>query len=461
MVQLPSISLPTIHHESLRSPITALLRNDASLSHRRDTLAQIRQQLHAWGSLEFTPLDNGLFPAAAVSGATEYTGYDSVWVRDNIHVAHAHWVMGQAGAVSQTEVAVKTVMGLMAYFQRHRDRFTTIINGQANADEPMNRPHIRFNGKDLSELDQKWAHAQNDALGYFLWLYCLLANAGAIKPDQSAGEMLGCFVAYLEVIRYWADADSGHWEEARKIEASSIGAVVAGLEQLKILTDGTANIFSSAHFESALDLEHFDRGQIARLIEKGQDALADILPGECKQPEPLQRRYDGALLFLIYPLKVVQPEMAQQILDDVIGNLQGAFGIKRYLGDSFWAPDYKAKAGEGDRTADVSDDSSWRDALLTPGGEAQWCIFDPIISVIYGQRYQQSGAVKDLAKQLEYLGRSLGQVTASDCLVGSCKCPELYYAEAGEYGPNDSTPLLWTQANLAIALVMAGQSLAV
>ncbi len=448
MVQLPPIAQPTIHNDQLRSPIQALLRDDGSPGDRHQTLAQIRQQLQNWGSLDFTALDNGLFPAAAVSGATEYTGYDSVWVRDNIHVAHAHFVMGQTG------VAVRTVTTLMDYFQRHRDRFMAIIQGQADAADPMNRPHIRFNGKDLAEIDQKWAHAQNDALGYFLWLYCLLANSAAIRPDESAGEMLNCFVTYLEVIRYWTDADSGHWEEARKIEASSIGAVAAGLKQLKILTDGTANIFSSANFASVFDL-----GQIARLIQNGQDALAKILPWECNQPEPLHRPYDGALLFLIYPLNVVQPEMAQQILDDVTGNLQGALGIKRYLGDSFWAPDYKAKAGEGDRTADVSDDSSWRDALLTPGGEAQWCIFDPIISVIYGQRYQQSGAAADLAKQLEYLGRSLGQVTAADCPVGACKCPELYYAEGGEYGPNDSTPLLWTQANLAIALVMAERSL--
>lgn len=447
------MSQPQIHNQQLRSPIQDLLRRDASLSDRHQTLGQIRQQLKAWGSLDFSTLENGLFPAAAVSGETEYTGYASIWVRDNIHVAHAHWVMGEAGDTAKSAVAVKTLATLMDYFQRHRDRFDGIISGQADAGEPMNRPHIRFNGQDLCEIDQKWAHAQNDALGYFLWLYCKLVLAGAMTVDESAGEMLGRFVSYFDVVRYWSDADSGHWEEARKIEASSIGAVVAGLEQLRILADETANIFSSANFAPS-----FDRVQIVRLIQKGQDALAKILPLECNQPEPLHRRYDGALLFLIYPLNVVQPAMAQQILADVAGHLQGDYGIKRYLNDSFWAPDYKSKASEGDRTADVSDDSSWRDALLTPGGEAQWCIFDPIMSVIYGQRYQASGVAEDLAKQLEYLGRALGQVTAEDCPVGAHKCPELYYSEGGEYVPNDSTPLLWTQANLSVALVMAERS---
>jgi len=449
MVQLPPIALPTLHNEQLRSPLEALLSSEASPAQRRQSLAEIQQQLERWGSLEFSALDNGLFPAAALADEAQYTGYDSIWVRDNIHVAHAHLVMGKA------DVAAKTVTTLMEYFQRHGDRFTAIIEGKANADEPMNRPHIRFNGKDLSEIDQKWAHAQNDALGYFVWLYCKLALDGKITPDAEAAQQLSRFVSYFDVIRYWADADSGHWEEARKVEASSIGAVLAGLEQLRILADQTENIFSSAEVAKI-----FHRMQIVRLIQEGHEALADILPLECQQPEPLHRRYDGALLFLIYPLGVVQPAMAQQILDDVIGNLKGEFGIKRYLNDSFWAPDYKQKAGEGDRTADVSDDSSWRDALLTPGGEAQWCIFDPIISVIYGDRYQESGAAEDLANQLEYLGRALGQVTAEDCPVGARKCPELYYSENGEYVPNDSTPLLWTQANLAVALVMAERSLA-
>jgi phosphorylase kinase alpha/beta subunit len=46
----------------------------------------------------------------------------------------------------------------------------------------------------------------------------------------------------------------------------------------------------------------------------------------------------------------------------------------------------------------------------------------------------------------------LGQLTGEDCEAGEFKCPELYYMEDGKYIPNDSTPLLWTQANLRVAL---------
>jgi phosphorylase kinase alpha/beta subunit len=58
-----------------------------------------------------------------------------------------------------------------------------------------------------------------------------------------------------------------------------------------------------------------------------------------------------------------------------------------------------------------------------------------------------------LAKQTEYLNRSLGQITAADQAdVPAFRCPELYYLEAGRYAPNDHVPLLWTQANLMLAM---------
>jgi hypothetical protein len=41
--------------------------------------------------------------------------------------------------------------------------------------------------------------------------------------------------ALFQVIRYWRDEDSGHWEECRKIEPSSIGAVIDGLRELRLL----------------------------------------------------------------------------------------------------------------------------------------------------------------------------------------------------------------------------------
>lgn len=126
------------------------------------------------------------------------------------------------------------------------------------------------------------------------------------------------------------------------------------------------------------------------LIERGMGSLGKILPSECTQPDPSKQRcYDAALLFLIYPLQIVEGQLADRIRADVIAHLQGQAGIRRYLGDSYWAPDYKKKIKPEERTADVSDDLSSRNLLLPAvGQEAQWCLFDPNISCIFGQKIQ-------------------------------------------------------------------------
>ena len=122
-------------------------------------LGRIRQLTKEHGTFAFTTLPNGLFPAAGQAGASDTSGYQYVWVRDNVHVAHAHYEMGDR------ETAVRAVSALMAFFQTQRRRFQAITDGSASAADPMNRPHIRFDGRTLAELPQKWPHAQNDALG--------------------------------------------------------------------------------------------------------------------------------------------------------------------------------------------------------------------------------------------------------------------------------------------------------
>ena len=160
------------------------------------------------------------------------------------------------------------------------------------------------------------------------------------------------------------------------------------------------------------------------------------------------------MLFLVYPLRIVDERDAESILADVIDHLQGEYGIRRYIGDSYWAPDYKKKLAPEMRTVDVSDDSSSRDRLLpAQGQEAQWCIFDPIVSCIFGVRYQSRRLPEDLAKQTWYLNRAFRQITTGEQDgVPALRCPELYYIEDGRYVPNDHVPLLWTQANLMLAM---------
>ena len=190
---------------------------------------------------------------------------------------------------------------------------------------------------------------------------------------------------------------------------------------------------------------------VANLVARGRSALEDILPQECAQRSPDQnRRYDAALVFLLFPLRVVQdPGMVDLLLHDVARFLTGACGIRRYLGDSYWAPDYEARTRIEDRTRDFSTggDMRDRDALLEHiGDEAQWCLFDPMLSAFYGARFAVGRSAADLDRQIRHFNRALSQISPS------WRCPELYYLRQGRRVENPHTPLQWTQANLMVAL---------
>jgi len=414
-------------------------------------LRQLRRFLERHGTFKFAPLRTHLFPAAVVTRSTSQSGYQHVWVRDNVHVSHALYVSGRPRAAAQTMSA------LMQFFAWHRHRFEDIIQGRAKAADPMSRPHVRFNGVTLQESRETWAHAQNDALGIFLWMYCTLACEGVVKPQRKEVETLMLFPRYFEAIRYWADEDSGHWEEGRKIEASSIGAVVAGLAKLRaFLSEGRASV--ALNGRNSLVSATF----LSTLERRGRNELKRILPSECVQmASAKKRRYDGALLFLVYPLEVVGEAMGGRILKDIAESLEGSYGIKRYVGDSYWAADYKEKLDPTQRTVDFSDRVEMRNKLLAPGQEAQWCLFDPIMSAAYGRRYQRTARRGDLIRQTYYFNRSLGQLTGKIKGIREFQCPEAYYLERGRYVPNDQTPLLWTQANLLVALKLMETSLSV
>lgn len=429
--------MTVIHHEEVLRRIKP--------SYRPNDISDLITFLHDRGTLGFTRLPTGLFPAAGIDAtAAAQSGYGNVWVRDNIYIALAHLEAGQ------WKVAQSAVEAIATFYRRSRHRFEAIIEGRVDSGLPMNRPQVRFDGVHLVEIAARWAHAQNDALGYFLWLYCRLACDGRLEPD---GELLALLAFYFQRIRYWEDEDSGHWEERRKVSASSIGTVVAGLRALrKLLTQNRAPAcrFGSREVTVAV---------LDTLVAAGEQTLATILPAECVQPDPNKiRRYDAALLFLIYPLAVVDDALGQRIVTDVLKHLQGDYGIRRYLGDSYWTADYKDKLPPGERTADVSERQAQRDALAKPGEEAQWCIFDPIVSIIAGGSYQRTGNPIDLERQVHHLNRALGQITGPDCPQGAMRCPEAYYLEHGRYVPNDHVPLLWTQANLWLALLAMRQS---
>jgi len=433
---------------------TLAVKNRSLSSHLRPLytsreLVSLHQFLTEKGTFLFRSLPNGLFPAAGAARSGDASGYQYAWVRDNVHIAHAHYACGDV------RIAVRAAEALLDYFRKHAHRFTDIVEGRKDPVNPMNRPHVRFQGETLAELQQKWPHAQNDALGYFLWFYCKLARADQVPCGLRELECLELFPLYFRKIEYWHDEDSGHWEEGNKVSASSIGTVIAGLRELESLLTKPGPGQDFARGRSSLDLS-----MLRELRAKGQRALEEILPCETIYPLSQYRRYDSALLFLFYPLEILdRGTWARQILEDITTHLQGEHGIRRYLGDSYWFPNYKDEMVPEARTGDFSETIRVRDALARGGEEAQWCLFDPIISVIHGQRFQDFWEKRDrtqadeaLLLQTHYFNRALSHLTDRLGDFPECSAPEAYYLKKGLYVPNDHTPLLWTQANLWLAL---------
>src|SRR5208337_1098529 len=135
------------------------------------------------------------------------------------------------------------------------------------------------------------------------------------------------------------------------------------------------------------------------LIAEGSGAMARILPNECIIGDSA-RAADAALLFLIYPLEVTDAAVTAEIIARVETELKGEVGIRRYIGDSFWCADYDSLLPENCRTINVSEDMTARDALVRPGEEAQWCLFDPLLSTIFGRRFLAGGNPIHRAQQV-------------------------------------------------------------
>ncbi|GJM20817.1 MAG: hypothetical protein DHS20C15_07320 [Planctomycetota bacterium] len=414
----------------------------------------LAEQLRAFGVFEFHALPNGLYAAVHGAGGVEArTGYHHTWVRDTVQVASVAWEAGQLG------VTQRTAEGLLAWFEAQRPRFEACVEGRADLDDKMQRPHIRFDGAQLTEVDEAWPHKQNDALGYALWFLSRALLAGLLTPDPRHLRTLAMFPSYFAAIRYWQDRDSGHWEETPKVQCSSVGAVVAGLAAFEKLL--------SARKQSLVDSlpEGWSAPDLVALRARGRVVLDHMLPWETRGPEAqvgVEREADAALLFLIHPLRVLDRDSADAVLRNVSDHLVGPHGIRRYCGDSYWMADYTRLFSEDVRTSGFEDDVGSRDRHLKPGSEAQWTLFDPLLSTIHGWRYLASGDAEDLNLQRHHLHRALCQVTGPEHALGGGHCPEAYYladsARPDDWVVNDNTPLLWTQALLVQAVLALERS---
>lgn len=413
---------------------TGLLHHLIADTYTPKSLSKIKQVLADHHSHDLFPVANGLFAASSNQALSSVSGYQNVWVRDNVIIADSFRRRGDLAP------AIACMEGLTKFFATQLPRFRKIIASPARAahGDANRRPHIRFAGQTLEELSEKWTHAQNDALGQALWFRFLLANTGDLPMIPSDYEIYRVFPAYFAAIKYWQDPDSGAWEEGSKINNSSVGAVIAGLEEMQ------------KYFASQSDRPE-EAEKLLQLITNGRHRLDATLPFE----SPPERLVDSALLSLVHPLEAVPSrEMQDRILNLVQARLKGSVGIKRYVGDSYFCQDYDEWFPPEQMSAVFTETMDFRDAHLQPGCEAQWCIFDPLLSIIFGKRFLVDRSDRaSFQKQVHYFNRSLAQVTSAGA------CPELYFLKGGRYIPNAHTPLAWSQANQALALYLMEKSI--
>lgn len=424
-------------------------------------LAEVRSLLDSHGTLDVSRAKckneegepTGPFSASAANAKGDHSGSSMFgsWLRDNCIIAYGLYITDPDGQGCQDSMAC---LGAIATFliTHETERMKLVIDGEKDVkggpETWMDRPHIRFIGETGLE-DTKWYnHKQNDALGYFMWARLQLALADKMPLGDDHLQLLGQMFEYLRVIESWEDLDAGHWEEHSAQHASSLGPCLAAVRAFKQLV-AKAGITTLPCKPDTLDL----------LEEKLETTLASILPNEVVTPAENAKDADSALIFLCYPLGVVNDDMGMQIMERVT-KLMGHVAVSRYLGDSYWCKNYKEKIGDDPTKHFTDEELKERDALLVPGEEAQWCLFDPMVSAYYGILYQTSKKPELLRLQQLFLARALAAISGDDCEFGPWHCCEAYYLHNEKWEPNDNTPLVWTQIDLKMALHEMQKSLA-
>lgn len=239
---------------------------------------------------------SGLFKAAE----NPETGYDKAWIRDCIYAA-----LGLE-QISEKRV-LKTYHALFDLMLRHEYKIDHAIIQKPDA--AFKYIHARFDPLTFEEFHEEWGNKQNDAIGLFLFKAGDLTKKGfGVIRNKSDIRILQKLVCYLSAIEYWNDKDNGIWENDEEVHASSVGACVAGLKQVR----------------SIVCVPKW-------LIKKGQDKLNELLPNESES-----KKVDLALLSLIYPYNVVTPKQRDLILWNVETQLVRKNGIIRYFGDWYY-----------------------------------------------------------------------------------------------------------------------------
>lgn len=322
--------------------------------------------------------ESGLFSA---SSKKVVTGYDKAWMRDNVYVGLAFLEL------DEREEVMKMYTAFISILLKHEWKIDYAIS--ARPEFSYQYIHPRYHPETFDEFWESWGNKQNDSIGALLYFFGTAAKRNfPVLQNENEKRVIQKLAAYLQVIEYWQDQDSGVWEEWEEIHASSLGACVAGLKTVK---------------ETGIEIPD-------ELIRKGDDMLHyELLPRESHD-----KFCDLSLLTLIYPFNILSNEEAKNVIKSIEYHLVKTKGIIRYKGDAYYNKNW-------DR---------WSE-------EAEWTFGFSFLALAYHSLGEKERALFSLEKARETVNEK-GEI------------PELYYSNSQEH--NENTPLAWSEAMYLIAL---------
>lgn len=305
--------------------------------------------------------------------------YRKMWMRDT-----AIEVLPEL--LANPELYKQTMHTLLDFYiksQKTYNKFYWLITSPDNK-YPFEFPHPRCD-ENLNEIPEEWGFIQMDVFGEVLYgIYLGEASGIKILRGHKDSWIITLIIEFLEAVKYWQLPDNAIWEENREVHASSVGACVAGLTAIRLLG--------------------FEVPQW--LIDKGHETLNNLLPFESETKD-----CDLALMTLIYPYNILEPQTARTVLKNVEDKLLRDRGVIRYKGDVYYSRD---------------------------GKEAEWCFGLGYLSLCYSQlgEFDKARYYRDLMIE--------------KCLVNEDDIPELFFGGTDE--PNPNTPLGWSLAMAILAL---------